>query len=172
MQKRKHFRIHEYATAMGVIVMRMRMIAVAMVLSSLPCLGCWGTTVNLIRPGPEGGGMVPFGGVKQDLICMQEAAASKLNFDGAVESDEYKYPHAAIFLFCGLDLPFSFIGDLMTWPYVETYLYINEPIPVPPVTQAPPMLLLSEPKPTLLPAPTESKSPAKPSQPDKSAPKR
>ncbi len=39
-------------------------------------------------------------------------------------------------LFCTADLPFSFVGDVVTWPYTAAYSCINQPIPTPPVTHA------------------------------------
>jgi hypothetical protein len=39
-------------------------------------------------------------------------------------------------LFCAADLPFSLIGDAVTWPYTAAYSFINQPIPTPPVTHA------------------------------------
>jgi hypothetical protein len=39
-------------------------------------------------------------------------------------------------LLYALDLPFSLMGDVVTWPYTAAYSFINQPVFVPPVTQA------------------------------------
>jgi hypothetical protein len=58
-------------------------------------------------------------------------------------------------LFCAADLPFSLIGDVLTWPYAAAYSFINQPIPTPPVTPA-----LAEGRP-LIPSAPENKEPEK-----------
>lgn len=112
--------------------MAFRAICVALLLSSLPSVGC-GTVGNLARQGPEQeGGMSPFGGVRQDVSCIQKAANGDC---GCSKSDQNR--QVARRLFCAADLPFSLIGDVVTWPYTVTYSYINQPFPIPPVRQAP-----------------------------------
>jgi uncharacterized protein YceK len=106
--------------------MAFRASCVALLLSSLPIAGC-GTVANLVKPGPEEGGKSPFGGVRQDVWRIKMAAS---------ESELYR--QVALRLLCAADLPFSLIGDVVTWPYTATYSYINQPIPTPPVIQAPP----------------------------------
>jgi uncharacterized protein YceK len=115
--------------------MAFRTICVALLLSSLPIAGC-GTVANLAKPGPEGG-KSPFGGVKQDVDCIQTGKTGEggLNTHSSPESE--KQPPAARVIFSAADLPFSFIGDVLTWPYTAAYTFINEPIPTPPVSQGP-----------------------------------
>jgi hypothetical protein len=79
--------------------------------------------------------MSPFGGVRQNMSCIR-----------AAESEQQ--PPLARRVFCAADLPFSFIGDVVTWPYTAAYSFINQPIPTPPVMQpAPPVLQASAPSP-------------------------
>jgi hypothetical protein len=112
-----------------------RAIGVALLLASLPIAGC-GTVENLARPGPEGGGKSPFGGVRQDVWCIREAANGDFGFRAHPKSESEQYPQVALMLFCAADLPLSLIGDVVTWPYTVAYSFINQPIPTPPVTQA------------------------------------
>ena len=116
--------------------MAFRTMCVALLLSSLPIAGC-GTVANLARSGPEGGGKSPFGGVREDVSCIKEAANGECGFRIRPKSESEQYRQVALGLFCAADLPFSLIGDVVTWPYTATYSYINQPFPTPPVTQAP-----------------------------------
>jgi uncharacterized protein YceK len=115
--------------------MAFRAVCVALLLSSLPIAGC-GTVANLVKSGPEGGGKRPFGGVRQDVGCIKTAANGESGFRTHPRSESEQYPQVARTLFCAADLPFSLIGDVVTWPYVVAYSFINQPIPTPPVTQA------------------------------------
>ncbi|MBX9623679.1 MAG: hypothetical protein K2X82_07680 [Gemmataceae bacterium] len=117
--------------------MAFRNIGVALALTALPAAGC-GTAANLVRPGPEEGGKVPFGGVRHDIWCIRKAAGGDLGLRAHPRSESEQYPQAALMLFCAADLPLSLIGDVVTWPYVVAYSCINEPVPTPPVTLAPP----------------------------------
>lgn len=117
--------------------MAYRAICVALLLSSLPIAGC-GTVANLARQGPEGG-MTPFGGVAHDVRCVQEAKRGECDLGFHPQPGPGQYPQVALMLLCAADLPLSFIGDVVTWPYTATYSYINQPIPTPSVTQAPPV---------------------------------
>jgi hypothetical protein len=89
------------------------------------------------------------------MACIQKSES---------ESESEQHPQAAPTLFYAVDLPFSLLGDVVTWPYTAAYSYINQPIPVPPVIQAPPAGL-----PPTLGAP-ESKEPDK-KKPEKDADK-
>lgn len=115
--------------------MACRTVCVALLLSALPAAGC-GTAANLVRSRPEQGGKVPFGGVKQDVVCIRRAADGELGLRAHPKSDAEQYPQAALMLFCAADLPLSLVGDVLTWPYTAAYSAVNEPIPVPPVVQA------------------------------------
>jgi uncharacterized protein YceK len=117
--------------------MAIRAICVALLLSSLPVAGC-GTVVNLVKPGPEQGGVIPFGGVKHDMAWINKAGGEQ-GCQSAPVSDSEHYRQMALMLFCAADLPLSFIGDVVTWPYTASYTFINEPIPVPPVISAHPI---------------------------------
>jgi uncharacterized protein YceK len=115
--------------------MAFRTIYVALLLSSLPSAGC-GTIANLVKPGPEGGGKSPFGGVKHDVSCIE---ATNGECDCGPSSKPEQYRQVALKVFWAADLPFSVIGDVVTWPYTATYSYINQPIPIPPLRQGPPL---------------------------------
>ena len=112
--------------------MSFRTICVALLLSSLPVAGC-GTVANLARPGPEAGGKTPFGGVRQDVACIKEAANGDLGFRTHHKSESEQYPQRALMLFCAADLPFSLLGDVVTWPFTVSYTCINQPSPLPPM---------------------------------------
>jgi uncharacterized protein YceK len=108
----------------------------ALLLMCLLPAGC-GTTANLCRSCPEEGGKVPFGGVKQDLECLKTAANSELwAAKPAPESEQY--PQRVLMVFSAIDLPFSLVGDVVTWPYTAAYTFINRPVPTPPALIAPP----------------------------------
>jgi uncharacterized protein YceK len=117
--------------------MAFRAIRVALLLSTLPLAGC-GTVANLARQQPGAGGVVPFGGVREDMNCIQKASNGEVVFRTHHRSDSEQYPRRALVLFCAADLPLSFVGDIVTWPYTVTYSYINQPIPTPPVLIANP----------------------------------
>ena len=112
-----------------------RAIRAALLLSSLPIAGC-GTVANLVRPGPEQGGKSPFGGVRQDVSCIHKAANGEFGVRTHPKSEPEQYPQVALMLLCAADLPFSLLGDVVTWPYAVGYSYINQPIPTPPVALA------------------------------------
>jgi hypothetical protein len=117
--------------------MAFRAICVALLLSSLPIAGC-GTVANLARQGPEEeGGMIPFGGVKQDVACIKKAENGEFSFRTPPNSESEPHPQVALMLLCAADVPFSLIGDVVTWPYTVAYSYINQPTPTPPITLAP-----------------------------------
>ena len=114
--------------------MGFRAICVALLLSSLPIAGC-GTVANLAKPGPEQGGKAPFGGLRQDLSCIEKASNGECGFRTDIESDQYR--QVALMLCFYADLPFSLVGDVVTWPYTAAYTCINQPVPVPPMALAP-----------------------------------
>jgi uncharacterized protein YceK len=115
--------------------MSFRASCVALLLASLPIVGC-GTVANLARQGPEEkGGVSPFGGVRRDVWCLKKPAKGESRFKPLPESEQCR--QAALKLFYAADLPLSFIGDVVTWPYAATYAYINQPTPAPPPTLAP-----------------------------------
>lgn len=116
--------------------MAFRAIRVGLVLASLLTAGC-GTVANLVRSRPEEGGRAPFGGVKQDVSCLNRAANGELGAGAHARPETEQYPQMALVLFCAVDLPLSLIGDLVTWPYTAAYSFINQPVPTPGITQAP-----------------------------------
>ncbi|MBY0456420.1 MAG: hypothetical protein K2V38_03725, partial [Gemmataceae bacterium] len=135
--------------------MAVRAMCVPLVLAVLPAAGC-GTVANLARPNP-GDGRVPYGGVQRDVACLERAAADA---SGPVSArGPEPYPRWAGVLLCAADLPFSFVGDLLTWPYAAAYTEINRPVAVPP-------LLFADPPP--LPAVPAAQTPpgGKPDKPD------
>lgn len=128
--------------------MAVRVIRIALLTSLLA--GC-GTVANLVRPGPEDGGKAPFGGVKEDVSGIEKAA----NGEFAARNDQY--PHMALLLIYAADLPFSAIGDVLTWPYTMAFTAVNQPVPVPPVrttdVRPQPAPLMPDPQPPLPPVP-------------------
>ena len=118
--------------------MAFRAICGALLLSSLSSAGC-GTVANVVRSRPEEGGMIPFGGVKQDMACIKKAANGELGFKSRPKCEAEQYPQVVTMLFCAADLPISLVGDIAMWPYTVTYAYINQPTPVPPVTLVEPL---------------------------------
>src|SRR5262245_13022266 len=130
-----------------------RTCCVAVLLSILPIAGC-GTVSNLARSLPEEGGRTPFGGVRHDVVCIKQAAKGELAVGAHAKAEQE--PQVALMLLCAADVPFSFVGDVVTWPYTAAYSFINQPVPVPPVIQAagsPPPQRADEtlPKPALIP---------------------
>src|ERR1700722_8617055 len=142
--------------------MAFRAICVSLLLSSLPIAGC-GTVANLVSSRPEDGGKSPFGGVRQDVCCMEKAANGEYSF--RADPKPQQPPQVAQMLFSVADLPFSLIGDVVTWPYTAAYSCINQPIPTPPVTQAPAQL-----PPPLPEAPDQEKRPAVKPEPEPTLP--
>jgi hypothetical protein len=104
-----------------------------LLLSSLLTAGC-GTVANLVKVSPEDGGKSPFGGVAQDELCIKKAASGEVSFGAHPVSASH--PQVALMLLCAADVPFSFVGDVLTWPYVAAYNFVNGPVPTPPVTLA------------------------------------
>lgn len=113
--------------------MAFRAICVAVLLTTLPVAGC-GTAANLVRQGPEQGGVSPFGGVRQDVWCIKNAANGEFGVRTQPKSEAEQHPRVALMLLCAADLPLSLIGDILTWPYTRAYSFINQPVPIPPVT--------------------------------------
>jgi hypothetical protein len=75
--------------------------------------------------------------VKQDVSSIKEAEKGECDSKTHPKSESEQHPQVARMLFYAADLPFSFIGDVVTWPYTATYCYINQPTPAPPVKLAP-----------------------------------
>lgn len=116
--------------------MAFRARCVALLLSILPIAGC-GTVVNLVKSCPEEGGKSPFGGVRQDVWCIKKAANGESDCGTHPKSESEPNRQVPLILLCAADLPFSLIGDVVTWPYTVVYSYINQPIPTPPVILGP-----------------------------------
>lgn len=140
--------------------MAFRALCAGVLLSTLPVAGC-GTVDNLVKPGPEGGGKCPFGGVRQDMCCIQSAANGESVARAHHDPESASHHQTALILLSAADLPFSLLGDLITWPYTAGYTYINQPVPFPPLTPAP-----VEPRPQSLPAPEVKEADKKPPEKD------
>jgi hypothetical protein len=105
-----------------------------LLISTLTTAGC-GTVANLVVTHPEEGGKTPFGGVRQDVGCIKKAANGELAFETPAQPESGQRPQVGLLVLCAADLPLSMIGDVLTWPYTVVYSFINQPIPIPPVTQ-------------------------------------
>lgn len=114
--------------------MTSRAICVAL-LAALPAAGC-GTVANLSHTNPDEGGRVPFGGVRRDLAALHQPEAPV--GPRVRHTPETNYSRRTSAVWSAVDLPFSFVGDLVTWPYVRIYMIVNAPVPVPPVAFADP----------------------------------
>jgi uncharacterized protein YceK len=116
--------------------MACRAIRVALLIATLPTAGC-GTVANLVYLHPEEGGKSPFGGVRQDALCIQKAANEESTLRTHPEAELEHNRQMALLVLGAMDLPFSLIGDVVTWPYTAAYTCINQPVPVPPMALAP-----------------------------------
>lgn len=123
--------------------MSYRMLGMALVLTSLSTVGC-GTAVNLVRHGSEGG-KVPFGGVQHDLDTFHETQAAAPTTAMGDTTTLTHFVNLGRRIFFVVDLPLSLIADTITWPYTSAYTFINEPVALPPILQAPPDGLLATP---------------------------
>jgi hypothetical protein len=59
------------------------------------------------------------------------AANGEFAFKTPPKAEPEQYPQVALMVFCAADLPFSCIGDVVTWPYTAAYSFINQPVPTP-----------------------------------------
>jgi uncharacterized protein YceK len=140
--------------------MGVRALSVTLLLSILATGGC-GTVANLAKPGPEAGGKSPFGGVSHDMACIRDASNEVPNARAHDQPESDQLHRGALVLLYAADLPLSFLGDVVTWPYVVAYTCINQPVPTPPVLLAPavapplPPPSLPAPPPEPLPKPTK-----------------
>ncbi len=71
------------------------------------------------------------------MSCIEKAQNGEWSFTAhpKSESDSEPHPQVAPLLLCAADLPFSLIGDIVTWPYTAAYVCINQTIP--PIAQTP-----------------------------------
>ncbi len=113
--------------------MAFRAICVALLLSSLPITGC-GTVANLVNSRPEEGGKSPFGGVRRDMGFIEGSANGGFCCGTHPEPESGPYRRVGLMLLGAADLPFSLLGDVVTWPYTAAYSCVNQPIPAAPVT--------------------------------------
>ena len=130
-----------------------RTICIALLLSSLPIAGC-GTVGNLARPGfPVGGGKIPFGGVAHDMACIRDVSNGEAT--SGTPPKLVRSEQVAHSLLWAIDLPFSFVGDVLSWPYVKSYVFINSP-----TLAAPAIQLMPPPSGPTSPVPVAAASPA------------
>ncbi len=138
--------------------MAFRISCVALLLSSLPIAGC-GTVANLVKS-DEAGGKAPFGGITHDVSSIKQAQAVNGDCCCMPCCTAQQYRQVALGVLCALDLPFTVIGDVLTWPYAASYTYINQPVPVPPMKPAPPPPAQQGSNPARTQAPTPPTQPA------------
>lgn len=120
--------------------MAVRAACVALMLASLLVAGC-GTAVNVARTNPDKGGRSPFGGIRQDLACIEKAGGGA-HHD---RSESERYGQLAIMAFCAADLPLSLVGDIVTWPYTFAYTCVNRSVVNPPLVVTDPVAIPSAP---------------------------
>lgn len=125
--------------------MTARISRAAALLALLPLAGC-GTVANLTPPNPDAA-RVPFGGVKHDLAGLRGAAHGAPGCEACAGKGGPQYPHTALAALCAADLPFSLVGDLVTWPYIRVYNVVNAPVPTAPLTFADPGAIPARPVP-------------------------
>jgi uncharacterized protein YceK len=148
----------------GGLKMSFRAFHVALLFSSLFVGGC-GTCANLVMVPPPAGGKTPFGGVRQDMECMTETTGQDSAYPQHPDAEVNHFRRSALKLLCAVDLPFSLVGDVVTWPYTASYTVINSPVPVPPMAQSIPQQWPASAAPATLPAPAaypESKTQPEP----------
>lgn len=135
--------------------MAVRATRVAVLLACLPLAGC-GTVANLANSRPWDGGRTPFGGVRRDLAWVDGSA----NGDGACgtapKPECGPYRQVGLTLLGAADLPLSFIGDVVTWPYTAAFTWINTPVPLATVAPAPPPSVTPVAPPPATQAPSEA----------------
>lgn len=107
--------------------MTLRVVGVAFVLTALLTTGC-GTMANVAMVHPDAGGKRPFGGVHHDLNHIRSPQSCQ---NGACAAPHGQTSGTARTLLYTADLPLSFVGDVLTWPYTAAFTWINEPVPVP-----------------------------------------
>ena len=112
-----------------------RAVCVGLLLSILPIAGC-GTVTNLVGTNPEVGGKSPFGGVRQDEYWLKMAVNGEAGCKQPAEPGAEQRPQVGRVLLYAADLPLSFVGDVVTWPYTAGYSWVNQPVLVPPMLQA------------------------------------
>ncbi len=115
--------------------MTARAIRVALLFAVVSSAGC-GTAGNLVGAGP--GKKVPFGGVKRDLQCLTEVRDGDVALRTGQEWEPSRHEHHLMMVLCAADLPFSLLGDVISWPYTRVYSCINEPTDYPPIQIATP----------------------------------
>jgi uncharacterized protein YceK len=115
--------------------MTARAIRVALLFAALSTAGC-GTAGNLIGAGP--GKKVPFGGVRRDVQCLTEVRDGEVTLRTGREWEPLRHEQHLLMVLCAADLPFSLIGDVISWPYTRTYSYINQPNDIPALLVVPP----------------------------------
>jgi uncharacterized protein YceK len=115
--------------------MAVRALYAGLLLSGLLVAGC-GTVSNAVLKRPEDGGKTPFGGVREDVAHIKSAAGGG-DGKGHSEPELESQPQVGRILIFAADLPFSIVADVILWPYTWAFTRVNEPVPVPPVVQAP-----------------------------------
>lgn len=115
--------------------MKFRALSGALLLAVLSATGC-GTMANLAHSNSDQGGRIPFGGVKRDMAAIHKSSGEEPGPVTHRKCQSEQYPHEMLTFLCAVDLPFSLVGDLLTWAYTSAYTTVNAPVPVPPVTFA------------------------------------
>ncbi len=155
--------------------MTFRALCCVLLLSVVSATGC-GTMANLAHSNSDEGGRIPFGGVKRDMAAIHNPSGNEPGPITHRKRQLEQYPHEVLTFLCAVDLPFSLVGDLLTWGYTSAYTTVNAPVPVPPVTFAaspvtlPPTAILATLQPPA--APMATKPTSLPPMPQPMAPPR
>ena len=115
--------------------MTFRALCCVLLLSVVSATGC-GTMANLAHSNSDEGGRIPFGGVKRDMAAIHNPSGNEPGPITHRKHQSEQYPHEMLTFLCAVDLPFSLVGDLLTWAYTSAYTTVNAPVPVPPITFA------------------------------------
>ncbi len=142
--------------------MTFRALCCVLLLAVLSATGC-GTMANLAHSNSEEGGRIPFGGVKRDMAAIHKSSGEESGPVTHRKRQSEQYPHEMLTFLCAVDLPFSLVGDLLTWAYTSAYTTVNAPTITfadAPATLPLPAAPLAT-KPTAVPPATQPMAPAR-----------
>ena len=116
--------------------MNVRATTAVLLLACLASAGC-GTVANLCTAGPRRAAASPSVASSTTSRTFRNRPAGTPTSRRTARDN---YPRTALTLLCAVDLPFSFVGDVITWPYTASFTYVNQPAPFAPIQILPPLL--------------------------------